>query len=87
MTATTRVLKPEIEKPSRRVALGPRGNAAAIAEPQARQVIQGVITTRDVLTHTGLIWREFGVRCLLRCARALFRARPTTFLEVAVRPE
>ena len=49
-----------------------------------RNVIVGAITTADVLTHAGLIWREFGPRCFLRCARALFRTRPTTFLDVAM---
>jgi hypothetical protein len=80
MTGTIRVLPPEIVKPSRRaaLALGRLGYGAPI---------QGVITTGDVLTHAGLIWREFGPRCLFRCARALFRTRPTTFLEVAVHLE
>jgi hypothetical protein len=87
MAGTIRVLPPEIEKPSRRaaLALGPPGYGAAIA--QNRHVIEGVITTGDVLTHAGLIWREFGPRCLFRCARALFRTRPTTFLQVAVQLE
>jgi hypothetical protein len=49
-----------------------------------RHPIEGVITTGDVLTHAGLIWREFGARCLLRCAMAIFRTKPTTFLELAI---
>ncbi|MDQ3265825.1 MAG: hypothetical protein M3Y59_19585 [Myxococcota bacterium] len=45
----------------------------------------GVITTRDVLRNAGLIAREFGVRCLLRCVVVMMRGKPTTFLEVACR--
>jgi hypothetical protein len=47
--------------------------------------MKGVITTRDVVTHIGLIWREFGTSCFLRCLGSLLSSRPTTFLEVAVR--
>lgn len=48
--------------------------------------MNGVITTRDVIVNLGLIWREFGPRCCLRCVFALLRGRPTTFLECALRP-
>ncbi len=47
----------------------------------------GVITTRDVIRNAVLIAREFGLRCLLRCAVVMLRGKPTTFLEVALRPE
>ncbi len=47
----------------------------------------GVITTRDVLRNAILIAHEFGLRCLLRCAVVLVSGKPTTFLEVALRPE
>lgn len=43
----------------------------------------GVITTRDVLQNAGLIAREFGLGCLLRCLLVLAAGKPTTFLEVA----
>jgi|GEM_PF-5518595 len=86
MTGTIRELQPEIVMPSGREApVAPTGFVAATA--QHRNLIVGVITTVDVLTHAGLIWREFGLRCFLRCARALFRTRPTTFLDVAVHLE
>ena len=45
--------------------------------------MRGVITSRDVLTNVGLIFREFGPRCLLRCLKAIVTSRPTTFLDVA----
>gem|GEM_PF-310971 len=50
-----------------------------------RPAMKGVITIRDVVTHIGLIWREFGPGCFLRCLGSLLSRRPTTFLEVAVR--
>jgi hypothetical protein len=48
--------------------------------------MRGVITRTDVLCNLGLIWREFGARCLWRCLRAaLLSSQKTTFLEVALR--
>jgi len=47
----------------------------------------GVITTRDVLKNAGLIAREFGLRCLIRCVVVMMCGKPTTFLEVACRAE
>lgn len=43
----------------------------------------GVITTRDVLKNAGLIAREFGLKCLLRCVVVMMSGKTTTFLEVA----
>jgi hypothetical protein len=43
--------------------------------------MRGVITRREVLTHSLTIVRLFGARTYLRCLRAAFSARPTTFLE------
>ena len=44
----------------------------------------GVITGRDVLKNSMLIWREFGTRCLLRCLLACCTSGPrTTFLTIA----
>ncbi|HEY1417777.1 MAG TPA: hypothetical protein VGF41_07715 [Myxococcaceae bacterium] len=48
--------------------------------------MRGVITSRDVLQNVGLIIREFGPRCLLRCVWAMVTRRTTTFLELAVVP-
>ncbi|MCI0671850.1 MAG: hypothetical protein L0Y64_15465 [Myxococcaceae bacterium] len=45
--------------------------------------MRGVITLRDVLAHGGLVLREFGAACLLRCLLAGLRRRKTTFLELA----
>ncbi len=58
-----------------------------LSKPAAkRSCMRGVITTTDVLCNVGLIWREFGSRCLWRCLRAaLLSSRKTTFLEVALR--
>jgi hypothetical protein len=49
--------------------------------------MEGVITTREVIANLGLIWREFGPRCCMRCVVALLRGRNTTFLECALAPE
>lgn len=46
--------------------------------------MKGVITSREVLQNAGIILREFGPLCLCRCFVALIRAKPTTFLEVAL---
>ncbi len=44
--------------------------------------MDGLITTRHLLSHSTLIVGEFGIRCYLRCLqRALFTSRRTTFLE------
>jgi hypothetical protein len=48
--------------------------------------MRGVITTQDVIKNARLIAREFGLKCLVRCAVVVIRRKPTTFLEVAVRP-
>lgn len=47
--------------------------------------MRGVITGREVLWHLGLIYREFGAGCVVRCLWALARGQRTTFLEVACR--
>ncbi|HET6984933.1 MAG TPA: hypothetical protein VFI53_22500 [Myxococcaceae bacterium] len=44
--------------------------------------MRGVITNRDVVRHLGLIFREFGSRCVFRCLWALATGRSTTFLEL-----
>ncbi len=43
--------------------------------------MNGVITSKDVVGNLGLILREFGVLCVLRCCWALVSGRETTFLE------
>jgi hypothetical protein len=45
--------------------------------------MHGVITGREVASNFRLIWREFGWRCLLRCAGAVLARRRRTFLEIA----
>jgi hypothetical protein len=42
--------------------------------------ICGVITSRDVLRHPGIIVREFGTAAWLRCCVAILLRRRTTFL-------
>jgi len=49
--------------------------------------MRGVITNRDVLANIGLIWREFGPRCFLRCLSAVLSDKETTFLEVVARTQ
>ncbi len=46
--------------------------------------MRGVITKRDVIENLGLIWREFGPRCLIRCLSAVLTGRSTTFLELSI---
>jgi hypothetical protein len=43
----------------------------------------GMIANKQVLSHFGLIWREFGPLCATRCLAAMLRRRPTTFLNLA----
>jgi hypothetical protein len=46
------------------------------------RVMRGVITSRDVLKNVGIIYREFGPRCLARLLWVLLVGKQTTFLEV-----
>lgn len=46
--------------------------------------MRGVITGRDVVANLGLIWREFGTACVMRCLLAFVTRRRTTFLNVAL---
>ncbi len=48
--------------------------------------MRGVITGREVLENLGIIYREFGAACVMRCLWVLARGRSTTFLEVACQP-
>jgi hypothetical protein len=43
----------------------------------------GVIDSKQAALHLGLICREFGWRCTLRCLAAMLRGRRTTFLDLA----
>ncbi len=47
--------------------------------------MQGVITSREVVRHLPLIWREFGTRCVVRCLAAVILRQRTTFLDCATR--
>jgi hypothetical protein len=42
----------------------------------------GVIGNKEVAANFGLIWREFGPRCAIRCVGAILRGKRTTFLEL-----
>jgi hypothetical protein len=44
--------------------------------------MRGIITGRDVVRNVGIIYREFGARCLARCLWALAIRKRTTFLDV-----
>lgn len=54
-----------------------------LASPLLRLIraMRGVITGRDVMQNVGIIYREFGVRCLSRCLWVLAIGKRTTFLE------
>jgi hypothetical protein len=45
--------------------------------------MRGLICNKDVAANLGLIWREFGCRCALRCLGAVLSGTETTFLDVA----
>ena len=45
-------------------------------------MIQGLITTKDVLLHASTIVRGYGLRCYVRCLGAIIFRRRTTFLEL-----
>ena len=45
--------------------------------------MSGLIGTRQVVSQFGVIWREFGPRCAVRCVGAIIHRQPTTFLDVA----
>ncbi len=47
-------------------------------------MIQGLITTSDVLRHPVLIVSSFGFAAWLRCCRAIVLGRSTTFLACAL---
>ena len=44
--------------------------------------MRGIITGRDVVQNVGIIYREFGPRCLARLLWVLMVGKRTTFLEV-----
>jgi hypothetical protein len=47
--------------------------------------MDGIVTTRHLLTHSAVIVREFGGRCLLRCFWRTWTTHGTvTFLECAL---
>lgn len=43
--------------------------------------MSGVITTRHLFWNAGVIMREFGLACYVRCWRQVFSSRRCTFLE------
>ena len=45
-------------------------------------VVQGTITSRDVLLHSVTILRLWGPAFYVRCLRAIASGRPCTFLDV-----
>ena len=45
-------------------------------------MIQGLITSKDVLKRSHVIIREFGFSTWLRCCVVLLTGRRTTFLEL-----
>jgi len=61
-----------------------RGLAWKVLEQLSKELamVQGLITTKDVLFHAPAIVRNFGLRRYLRCLAALLTRRRTTFLEL-----
>lgn len=59
------------------------GPGPGLALPmQPRVIVQGTITSRDVLLHAFTIVRLWGPAFYVRCVRAIASRRPCTFLEV-----
>ena len=59
-------------------------NELASALLEVIHAMRGVITGRDVMQNVGIIYREFGVRCLARCLWVLAVGKRTTFLELVI---
>ncbi|MFP2933382.1 hypothetical protein ACLESO_51190 [Pyxidicoccus sp. 3LG] len=49
--------------------------------------MHGVITLRDVVANLGVVLREYGAICAVRCLVATLRRKRTTFLEIALCPK
>ncbi len=45
--------------------------------------MQGFITGKHLIRHGGLIIRDFGIGCWLRCVGAVLTHQHTTFLAIA----
>lgn len=68
----------------------PRWSAAPNAQPNLLapallgliRAMRGIITGRDVVQNVGIIYWEFGPRCLARLLWTLMVGKRTTFLEV-----
>ncbi len=60
----------------------PAGAAVRFGRWRRPQGMSGVITGKDVIRHSVLIWRLWGVRTYLRCLRAALSPAPSTFLQV-----
>jgi len=59
------------------------GTECAVATPQkGLAVIQGLITSKDVLWNGRSIVRGYGLRQYVRCLCAVLSRRRTTFLEL-----
>jgi hypothetical protein len=64
--------------------LGPMAGPPIAQATEGRRCrsMRGVITNKDVVRNLGLIFREFGAGCFLRCLWVVATRRSTTFLEV-----
>jgi hypothetical protein len=58
-----------------------RSNRVAFTLLLPTCVMRGIITGRDVVQNVGIIYREFGARCLVRLLWVLLIGKQTTFLE------
>ena len=54
-----------------------------VALGEGASEMNGVITGRELVSHFRLIWREFGLGCLVRCVACCLARRRRTFLEIA----
>ena len=49
--------------------------------------MRGVVTTRDVLANLRIIWVEFGPAVAFSCIGAVFKRKPTTFLDLVLKAQ
>ena len=74
---------PQIETPYRKTRAARGWHASCFSELRKESaMVQGVITSKDVLWHTSTIVRAYGLRHYFRCVGALLSGQRTTFLDL-----
>ena len=73
---------PPIDRRASCVAIVRPGKFVRFTRRRSHHGMSGVITGKDVIRHSMLICRLWGVRTYFRCLRAALSTAPSTFLEV-----